>query len=186
MSRSPSLLLAALLLSLGVASTPAWAGMTLAGAPKVTFFAVGNPGFLDIEGVTNQMTVADDGTKLTFTVPMATVETGIDLRDDHMNNKYVEVATYPNVVLTLDKASVTWPAAVGESASGTAKATFTIRDVTQPADVTYTVKKSKTGYKVNAKFTFDVSKHGIAVPSYLGVTVESAMRAEVAFDLNEG
>jgi hypothetical protein len=176
--------LASLVLLTGLTlSTPAWAGMTLSGAPKLSFFAQGSPGFLDIEGVTNTMQVADDGTTITFTVPMSTVSTGIGLRDDHMNNEFVEVAKFPNAVLSIKKADIPWPVNVGEAAKGTAAGTFTIHGVTNTAQVTYTAKKSKAGYHVTASFPFDIGQHGISVPSYLGITVAPAMRAEVTLDL---
>jgi polyisoprenoid-binding protein YceI len=163
------------------------AALKVDGKPKVTFYAVGSPGFLDIEGVAGTMTAADDGTKLTFTVPMSSVHTGIDLRDEHMNSKYVLVDKFPNAILTLNKADVKWPSAtVGESNDGTAKGTFNIHGQDQPVDVTYTVAKSKTGYRVRAKFNFDTTKSGIDIPSYLGVTVDPKMRAEVTTDLIDG
>lgn len=170
-----------------VAASPAWAaGMTLSGTPKVAFFAQGSPGFLDIEGDTSTVQVADNGTNLTFTVPMTSVTTGIGLRDDHMNNEFVEVSKFPNAVLTLKNADIKWPVNVGEAAQGTVAATFDIHGVPGPTQVTYTVKKTKTGFRVTAKFPFDVSQHGISVPSYMGVTVAPAMHAEVTLDLLAG
>lgn len=173
-------LLLALALSFPLA---AHAEMTLSGKPKISFFATGSPGFLDIEGVTSTATVADDGTKLTFTVPMTSVETGIESRDEHMNEKYVEVGKYPNAVLSLARSAVQWPANVGESKTGKAAADFNIHGVSKPVDVEYTVTKSKVGFRVKAKFKFDCSQHGIAIPDYLGVTVDPKMYAEVTLDL---
>jgi hypothetical protein len=49
--------------------------------------------------------------------------------------------------------------------------------------VEYTTSKTKTGWKVTGKFAFDVAAHGIAIPSYLGVTVDPKMKAEVTTDL---
>jgi polyisoprenoid-binding protein YceI len=159
------------------------AAMKVNGKPKISFFATGSPGFLDIEGVTETVTVADDGTRLTFTVPMDSVKTGIDTRDEHMNHEYVQTAQFPNATLKVDKAAVTWPANAGEKKTGTAKGEFTIHGVAKPVDVTYTVTKSKTGFVVKSKFNFDCSQHGITIPSYLGVTVDPKMYAEVQLEL---
>lgn len=164
----------------------AQAAMTVSGKPKITFSAVGSPGFLDIEGVGSTATATDDGTTLAFVVPMKSVSSGIALRDDHMNNEFVQVAQFPNATLTLAKADVKWPVALAESASGNVTATFNIHGVGQPVAVAYTVKKSKTGYRVNAKFPFDVTLHGIAIPSKMGVTVDPKMTADVQFDLVDG
>lgn len=181
---SPSVFFAGLALALGVAAaSPAWAGMTLTGTPKVTFNATGSPGFLDIEGVSSTVKVTDDGTTLSFAVPMSTVSTGIELRDNHMNEHYVEVAKYPDVTIKLPKASVQWPANAGDSTSGKVSATFNAHGVDVPTDVTYTVKKGKSSTKVTAKFAFNTNSHGISIPSYLGITVDPAMTAEATIEL---
>ena len=173
-------------LSLSLAPGLAHAGMTVSGKPKISFFAMGSPGFLDIEGESSTVTGTDDGTRLSFAVPMTSVSTGIDLRDGHMNNEYVKVAQFPNATFSLAKADVKWPAVLAESTTGTVKGTFNVHGVDQPVDVTYTAKKSKTGYRVTAKFSFDVSAHGIAIPSYLGITVDPKMKADVQVDLVDG
>jgi polyisoprenoid-binding protein YceI len=165
------------------APLPAHAGISVTGKPKVSFFAAGSPGALDIEGVTAALTAADDGTKLVFTVPMKTVSTGIDMRDEHMNEKFVEVEKFPNAVLTVSKADVQWPATLAETRSGTVQAVFNIHGVDQPVGVAYTAQRTKTGYRVTAKFDFDASASNIAIPSYLGVTVDPKMHAAVKVDL---
>ena len=177
--RSPLLFL---LLSL-FAAPMAQAGMRIDGKPKVAFFAVGNTGFLDIEGTTSDLVATDDGTTLSFACKLDTVSTGIGLRDEHMKSKFMHTQEYPTTSLSFPKSAVPWPVAVGESADGTAAAAFTAHGVTKDVAVAYVVRKTKTGFRITAKFPFDIAQHGIAVPSYLGVTVETVMRAEVAFDL---
>lgn len=156
---------------------------TLTGKPKVTFSAEGSPGALDIEGVADVVTLADDGTTIRVTVPMASVHTGIDLRDEHMNAKFVEVAKFPDVVLAIPRAGLAWPAAGVPSSKGTAPATFTAHGVDRPVSVTYAFTRKGTGYRVQASFEFDVAQHGIAIPSYLGVTVDPKMRAAATLNL---
>jgi polyisoprenoid-binding protein YceI len=120
---------------------------------------------------------------MSFVVPMKSVTTGIDMRDEHMNEKYVEVAKFPNATLSVAKADVTWPATLAESKSGTAKATFNIHGVDQPVTVEYTLQRTKTGYRATAKFAFDAAASGIEIPAYMGVTVDPKMHAEVKADL---
>jgi polyisoprenoid-binding protein YceI len=184
MSIRPSrpLLAAALVAALAL-PLAANAALKVDGKPKVSFLATGSPGFLDIEGVTNTVSATDDGTKLSFTVPMASVKTGIDLRDEHMNDKYVQVAQFPNAVLVLDKAGVQFGTALAEKKSGSVTGQFAIHGVAKPVTVAYTTQKSKTGWRVTANFTFDVSQHGIEIPAYLGVTVDPKMKSEVTLDL---
>jgi hypothetical protein len=173
---------AMLFASLGMSSV-AEAGMTIGGKPKVSFFAVGSPSFLNIEGDTTTMTLVDDGTKLTFSVPMATVDSGVALRDEHMNNNYIHIEQFPNVILAFNKADVSWPTDMGRSVQGTVKASFEVHGVPAPTDVTYTVTRTKTGYRVKGKFDYDCTQHGIHIESYMGVTIDPKMYATVTVDL---
>ena len=174
----PFLALAALL------ATPTLAGTTIKGSPSVKFEATGS--VLDIEGTGSTVTMTDDGTTLTFTVPMATVTTDNDLRDDHMRNKYAEAAKFPNLTIAFPRANLKLPAKAGEKLSTSVSGTFTAHGVSQPAMIAYTAKRGDTATKIEAKFGFDVSKHGIEIPNYLGVTVEPAMKATVVLELVDG
>jgi len=156
----------------------------LVGTPKVTFEAEGHPGFLTFEGVTSKMTVETKGTELVFTVPMNTVETGISLRDEHMRDTYVQTSQFPNATLTLAETGVTWPTDTQKKTSGTAKGTFTVHGVSKPVEVAYDAKLTKAGIKVIATFPFNTESHGIAIPSYMGVTIEPAMTAKVTVELS--
>ena len=171
-----------LILSL-LASGAAHSDASVAGTPKVSFHAEGSPGALDIEGTTADLRVADDGKTLTFTVPIDSVTTGITLRDHHMRSEYAETSLFPNATLTLDRASIPWPSEVGQSASGVADAVFTAHGIPLPAQVTYVAKRTKTGTRLTGEFDFDVSRHGIQIPSYLGVTVDPKMHAKATIDL---
>ncbi|MEN0067326.1 MAG: YceI family protein [Myxococcota bacterium] len=161
----------------------ALAGTTIEGKPKVVFHAEGSPGFLTFDGTTRDLTLKDEGTTLVFTVPMDTVETGIGLRDQHMREKYVETATYPNVVLTLAKDHIQWPEAGTVNGEVTAK--FEAHGVELDVPVKYSIKRSKDLYKIKASFPFDTTKHGIEIPTYLGVTIKPAMTADVTVDLRD-
>lgn len=174
--------LAPLLLALFLA-LPAFAGTTLTGKPKLSFHAVGHPGFLTFDGVTRTLTYEDQGEHLVFTVPMNTVKTGIALRDSHMLKNYLQVDQYPEVVLKVKRADVTWPEATNESSTGTFTAPFTAHGQTRDVEVKYTLKRVKTGWKIDAEFVFDLLAHGVEEPAYMGTRFETDMRATVALEL---
>jgi polyisoprenoid-binding protein YceI len=145
--------------------------------PKIGFHANGEPGALDIDAKTESLTLADDGTTLTFTVDMNTVKTGIDLRDEHMKSKFLHTETYPNAVLAFPKASIQWPTELGQKATGTLDAQFTAKGATKAVKVKYEVQKTKQGWKCTGDFDYNTNDHGIEVPSYLGVTVDAKQSA---------
>lgn len=161
----PSVALAGLRVESGVAK------------PDIRFKANGEPGALDIDARTNDCSVDDDGTTLTFTVPLANIKTGIDLRDEHMRDKFLQVGTYPNATLSFPKANIAWPTELGARVKGTLEAQFTAHGATKPVSVTYDVSKTKQGWKASASFAYNTTDHGIAVPNYLGISVDAVQKA---------
>lgn len=162
----------------------AFAGLTVdttVAKPDVHFSANGEPGALDIDAKTTDGTITDDGTHVVFIVPVANLQTGIELRDEHMKSKFLFPDKHPNVSLSVPKASLTFPTELGKKTSGTADAQFTAMDVAKPTKVKWEIAKTKTGYKLTGSFAFDISAHGVEVPSYLGVTVDSKMTAKAVF-----
>ncbi|MEQ1506547.1 MAG: YceI family protein [Myxococcota bacterium] len=159
------------------------ASMSIDGKPKVTFFATGSPGFMSIEGVTSTMTLADDGTRLTFTVPMDTVDSGISLRDEHMNKNYVQTDKFPNAIIDFARADMTWPTEIGKSVDGKVAGNFTAHGVTKPTTITYTATKTKTGFKIKGRFDYDCNAHGMVIEPYMGISFDPKMYATVVVDL---
>lgn len=172
------------LVALVTAPAPALAALSVTGTPKVSFDATGT--VMDMQGISKVVKLTDDGQQLVFTVPMATVSTDNALRDDHMLNKYVEVAKFPEVSVTLPKSALKLPAADGEKLKGSATGTFTARGISQPVTVSYSAKKSGAVTKLEANFNFDVSTHGIAIPDYMGVTIDPKMKASATVELIDG
>ena len=176
----------ALVAGLVLLPSTAFAGMKIdesIAKPKIGFKANGEPGALDIDAKTESLTVADDGTNLTFTVDMTTVKTGIELRDEHMKTKFLHTETYPTTTLVFPKAGIAWPTEVGQKAAGSMEAQFTAKGATKPVKMTYEVQKTKQGWKCTGAFDYNTNDHGIEVPSYLGVTVDAKQSAKAVFYL---
>ena len=169
---------------LGVTTTTATAStLKVDGKPKVTFFAMGSPSFLNIEGTTTTLSLGDDGTTLQFTVPMKTVDSGIARRDQHMRDKYVHVETTPDAMIVFNKNDIAWPAEGAKDALGKVTGTFEVRGIAQPAEITYQVSRTKRGYRVKAQFHYDCTKHNITIENYMGITIDPKMYAVVNVDL---
>lgn len=186
MTLRPHALLPVVLFGVLFAPAHAEAALKVTGKPRVAFYAKGTPGALDIEGKGSVLTLADDGAALTFTVPWDSVSTGIDLRDNHMKNNYLHVAQHPAAVLVIPKAEVKLPADTTTGTNGTVSGQFTAHGITRPVEVAYDIKLTKVGYRVVGRFNYDISQHGVDIPSYLGITVDAAQRAEVVFDMVDG
>ena len=132
---------------------------------------------LNLVGKSDDLSLLDDGTSLVFDVKLDTFKTGIELRDRHMTEKYLETGKFPKATLKLDKAKLTLPAS--GSQKGKTTGLLTVRGKTKEVPVTYEVKREAGLYKVKANLPMDYRDYDIAVPSYAGVTVKPELTIEV-------
>lgn len=152
-----------------VAAT-ASAALGQASNAAVSFLASG-PGGLKIEGKTSELQVIEEGGKVRFVVPLGRLDTGIEIRNKHMREKYLEVPKFPNAELVVDRASLKFPAD-GQESTGQANGTMTIHGVSKPVAVNYRAKRSGNSYDLSGTLKINIKEYGVDVPSYLGVTVK--------------
>jgi polyisoprenoid-binding protein YceI len=145
---------------------------------RVAFTATG-PAGLKIVGTTSELAAVDDGKTVTVTVTLTHLATGIELRDKHMREKYLETATYPTAVLTVPRASLAFPA--GSATQSDAQGTVTLHGQTRPATFHYAAAGDKGAYRVDATLHLNMHDFGIVVPSYMGVTVKPDVDIDVHF-----
>ena len=72
---------------------------------KVEFSAIGKPSMLKINGtggkLKGRMEFQGLHVRAACVVPLDSITTGIDLRDNHMKNKYLEIGKFPEASLTI-------------------------------------------------------------------------------------
>lgn len=173
--------LSRLALFAGLLLTPlaAYAALGSASGVGVKFVAKG-PAGVSIVGQSNQLSVTDDGQQLTIVVPLAPLKTGIDLRDRHMKEKYLEVPKYPNAELRVDRKALVLPAA-GQKAEKSASGELKLHGKAKRETVQYTATHDATGYAVSGTMHINMKDYGVEVPSYLGVTVKPEVDISVQF-----
>jgi polyisoprenoid-binding protein YceI len=177
-----SLLGGAAVLAMVTFSLVAAAKLSKTGSASTTFKAAG-PAGLNIEGSTAEMSIADDGTTVTITVPLGNLSTGIGLRDEH-TKKALETDTYPTTKLTVARAALKFPAAGGES-SGDAKGQMTLHGQTKDVTFHYSAKANGTTFDVKGSTRINVDDFGVKRPSYMGVTVKPDVDVTTAFQAQE-
>jgi len=174
------------LATLAIASTFAFsadAKLARTGTPQVAFHASG-PAGMKIVGQTSDLDVDDQGAKIVIKVPLRNLTTGIALRDDHMRNKYLQIGSFPNAELSVDRASIRFPTGDGTS-SGDTTGTMAIHGKTKNVSFHYNVARTGGSLHVGGTTKLDIRDYGIDVPSYLGVTVKPDIDVEVQFTATE-
>jgi len=145
--------------------------------PEVVFTAHGSLG-MRVEGKTPQLSVTRNGDVLEFAVQLATLQTGIELRDRHMRDEVLEVQRFPVATLRVPNA----PLATA-STSGTTRAELTVHGQTHPMEVSFQVAQ-RGGYDVTATFRMDLRDYGMTAPVYLGVKVKPEVDVSADFHLD--
>lgn len=167
---SASLLIVAL-------SLPTFGANFKVGAGNVEFTAKGFPTFIKISGksqkVTGSLMLEEEMASGTFKLPLNTLKTGMDLRDDHMINKYLEAPKYPEATLTLKPFKI--------ESEGTAKGTLKLHNVEKEIEIQYESSQSGDSLKIDTEFDLVLSDFDIAIPSFQGITVAKDIKLKVAF-----
>jgi polyisoprenoid-binding protein YceI len=158
-------------------------GSAIALDDKDVHFKATATGGLTIDGKVKKMAVAESAGNVIFTVAAEDIDTGIALRNKHMRG-FLEADKYPSITLSIPRAEVTLPED-GKESKGTVRGQFTAHGVTKPAVVSYTIKKKKKVFKLDARFEYDIRDHGIPTPSYLGVSVDPVMPVTAKLEVSE-
>jgi polyisoprenoid-binding protein YceI len=182
MNRFRSFLGASALLTVATFSLVAAAKLSKTGSSNTSFKATG-PAGLSIDGKTAEMTVADDGTTVTITVPLGNISTGIDLRDNH-TKKALETDKYPTTTLKVARSALKFPAA-GADSSGSAKGQLTLHGQTKDVTFNYTAKNAGGTIAVTGNAQINTDDYGITRPSYLGVTVKPEVTLNTSFSATD-
>lgn len=161
---------------------PSHAMVMKAKTGEIKFIAVGKPGFLKIKGESKG--VAPQGSlKLEsnlsngeFVFDLNSLNTGIDLRDEHMKDKYLEVKKFPQAKLILKDFKVTTEE-LNSDFEKSFSGSLILHGETKNIDgkIKFIAKDKSTV----SKFTIKVSDFKIDVPQHLGITVSETVDIEV-------
>jgi len=147
---------------------------------SVEFTAIGKPGFLEINGTgaVASGTIVEEVGKVSGTIEvlLSPLKTGLELRDKHMKEKYLDVAKFPKAVFVLDPVL---PLGTGFAFTG---------KLTVKADTVAVSGKAKINtirpneQEVTAEFSIPVFElKSVGVPSYMGITVADKITVKIKF-----
>ncbi len=175
-----------LLSSLLISSSSVFAAQTYdisSDSSTLGFLAIGKPGFLKIKGeggrLKGRLAAEQGNLKGDLVADLAPIKTGIDLRDNHMHEKYLETKKFPTAELNLE--SIRFE----KGTEGTCEfnGSLAIKSVKKPIKGACEITGlGKDALKVKASSEIKLADYPIGVPSYLGVTVADKVTVEVEFD----
>jgi polyisoprenoid-binding protein YceI len=153
----------------------------------IEFTAVGWPSALTIhgkgDGLDGHVAVLGASASGTLSFDLSVLSTGIGLRDRHMKEKYLEVASHPRATLALARASIErLPARDSfDPVVVPWEGTLTLHGATRPVSGEARVARAGNAVKTVAEFAIVLGDYGIAVPSYMGITVAEKVQVKVTW-----
>jgi polyisoprenoid-binding protein YceI len=156
----------------------------------VHFVAVGKPAMLKIKGksgdLKGKITVDADVLTANLQLNINSLETGIDTRDSHMKEKYLEAPKYPSVDLSILQLKL--PANIENLKASSNEEKFVgelfLHGVRQQISGFYQIQNVSTErVKILAKYTVNLSDYKIDIPTYIGIKVADKVEVESQFEL---
>ncbi len=116
-------------------------------------------------------------------MPLAGLDTGIDLRNEHMKDNYLEIGKGPDFASAF-LSSITLPAADAATVSG--KTAFSgdllVHGVTRRVHGTAEIRRVGTTIHISARVPVRLPEFGIPSPRYLGVGVRDEVQVSVVLE----
>ncbi len=168
----------AVLLSFDASAEPA--RRAVASGSEVSFLAkiTGGSFVAKSEKISGSISVDRERKTLSASVVVAagSFSSGLRLRDNHMRDKYLEAATFQELVFDAAEQEV----AMKAGASSRIKGTLTIKGVSRPVEVEVNFESvTEEGVVATARFPVDVTRFGIPQPSFAVVKMEPIVDATV-------
>ena len=155
----------------------AHAKLSTQGASSVEFKASG-PAGMSIVGTSSDVRASDTADSVVIVVPLTKLDTGIELRNKHKREKYLETGKFPNAELVVSKSALKYPNVSGGEVTGQLK----LHGETKAVKVKYEAKRSGNAFAVAGSFRINIKDFGIEQPSYMGLSVKPEVDVAVKFN----
>jgi polyisoprenoid-binding protein YceI len=144
---------------------------------SVKWEGTGSPGFLSIEGKGGKVkgaikTDKDGKVSGTFDFDLSTLDSGIELRNDHMKNKYLEIKKFPTASLVLN------PTVMPKQGYFNWTGSLTLHGVTNKVGGVAFLE----GKQIEAKFSIETPDYKIKKATYMGVGLDDKINIVVLID----
>jgi polyisoprenoid-binding protein YceI len=142
--------------------------LTNHGAARIIFMARGPVG-LSFVGKSEQVVLKEEHGEMVVSLRLDSLNTGISFRDDHMRDRYLETAKFPEAVLRVDRSQLQWPEAGPVQAK--VKGKLTLHGVTRTVTIAYQAEGTCHHARIEATLHLNMKSFKIETPVHLGMTV---------------
>jgi len=115
-------------------------------------------------------------------VDLRTLDTGIDLRNEHLRTTYLEVDRGPDyqkaTISAIDLKGLDRDAPAGK---GSFTGSLTLHGTTKAVSGAVDIRRAGAGLQVTASFPINLSDFSIREPRYLGVGVKNTVQVQATF-----
>jgi polyisoprenoid-binding protein YceI len=154
----------------------------------VEFLAIGKPSAIKIRGkgdaLQSQLAVKEKKLSGHLVFDLSSLDTGIDMRNNHMKEKYLETGKYKNA--EMDLVPVDLAQDVCKDDMKLEKVPFEgklkLHGVEKPVKGDFDLKSQKGQGQANVRFKLNISDYQIEIPVYMGIKV--ADQVENTVELN--
>ena len=151
---------------------------------RIDFLAVGRPSLLKIRGVgkglSGKVERKSQTIEGTLELDLHHLESGIEKRDVHMKERYLEVAKFPKTLLKISPCSDK----VGDQQEFSGE--LTLHGVTRPIQGTTTISAPEgSSQKAQADFKIKLTDFGIEIPKFAGISVADEVEIHTEIQVQE-
>jgi polyisoprenoid-binding protein YceI len=157
----------------------------------VEFFAVGKPSLLKINGtggkLRGQIEIDGNQFKGDYKVNLNDLTTGIDMRDHHMKEKYLETGKFPEASFKITKIALPVDFLKQKKAftSVPFEGKMTIKGVEKDVNGTADIDCTSEPLIAKTEFKTQITPYGIDVPSYMGIKVADEVTIKTSMKLKK-
>jgi polyisoprenoid-binding protein YceI len=167
--------------------TSAQAAIHVVESGKISFDAIGKPAFIHIEGtgtdITGEATVKATKVIAKYIFSLDSLDTGIELRNEHMKAKYLKTGEPERAKATLEIDNLSEFKGEATESRGELEGRLTLAGVTKPVKGSYEIQPDAANLaeklKANAKFKIKLSDFKIDIPSFAGITVADEVQLNI-------
>lgn len=153
------------------------------------FLALGRPSFLKIRGkkgkVSGKMVIKENRFSAKLKVLLDDFDTGLNLRNSHMKENYLETDQFPNATLFISKIPLKKDFINSKSAELNKipfKGKLKLRGITKVVNGTASLIKKGKKLSGEASFKFILTDFNMKIPSFKGITVAKEVTITAKID----